>query len=50
MENKQVHYEIFIFDLNKMFKTMNIHFNDEQLDIGMQSQDCAQCSTILYTA
>ena len=26
MKNKLVHYEIFIFDLSKMFKTMNIHF------------------------
>ena len=26
MKNIQVHYEIFIFDLSKMFKTMNIHF------------------------
>ena len=26
MENNQVHYEIFIFALNKMFKTMNIRF------------------------
>ena len=24
MKNIQVHYEIFIFDLSKMFKTMNI--------------------------
>ena len=27
MKNIQVHYEIFIFDLSKMLKTMNIHFN-----------------------
>ena len=26
MKNIEVHYEIFIFDLSKMFKTMNIHF------------------------
>ena len=26
MKNKFVHYEIFIFDLSKMLKTMNIHF------------------------
>ena len=24
--------------------------NDEQFDIGMQSQDCAQCSSTFYTA
>ena len=26
MTNISVHYEIFIFDLSKVFKTMNIHF------------------------
>ena len=26
MKNKLVHSEIFIFDLSKVFKTMNIHF------------------------
>ena len=26
MKSIQVRYEIFIFDLSKMFKTMNIHF------------------------
>ena len=29
MINIQVHHEIFIFDLSKMFKTMNIHFKVE---------------------
>ena len=29
MKNKLVHYEIFMFDLSKVFKTMNIHFNPE---------------------
>ena len=27
MKNIFIHYEIFIFDLSKMFKTINIHFN-----------------------
>ena len=27
MKTKLVHYEIFIFDLRKMFKIINIHFN-----------------------
>ena len=26
MKNIKVHYDIFIFDLSKMFKTMNIRF------------------------
>ena len=29
MKNIQVHYEIFILYLSKMFKTMNIHFKFE---------------------
>ena len=27
MKKILVHYELFIFDLSKMFKTMSIHFN-----------------------
>ena len=26
MKNKSVHYGILVFDLSKMFKTMDIHF------------------------
>ena len=28
----------------------SMSLNDEKIDIGMQSQDCAQCSSTLYTA
>ena len=34
-ENIQVHYEIFIFLLSKMFKTMNIHLNVTQLSLSV---------------
>ena len=35
---------------NTVNKSIPYSLNDEQFDTGMESQDCAQCSTTLYTA
>ena len=53
MKNIKVHYEIFIFDLSKMFKTMNIHFKSvayktlvrPQLEYRERSGSVVECLT-----
>ena len=48
--HKEKKFKIKFEVLLKFAQILPDYLNDEQFDIGMESQDCAQCSTTLYTA